>query len=104
MRVSILPAAQSRLLEIWGYTAERWDEDQADAYLRGLTSTMEKLGRQRSRWRSLKDRSIGSGVWFVRHEHHFIFFRELSSDTIGVISVLHAQMDLPRRLRDDEKI
>lgn len=32
----ILRAARIRLAEIWDYTVETWDEDQADEYLREL--------------------------------------------------------------------
>lgn len=33
--------------------------------------------------------------------HHYIFFRELSGGEIGVITILHENMDLPARIRDD---
>jgi plasmid stabilization system protein ParE len=40
-------------------------------------------------------------VWIVRHQHHFVFFRELPSGSIGIISILHTSMDLPARLKED---
>ncbi len=40
-------------------------------------------------------------VWFLRHRHHFVFFRGLSGGSIGVISILHDNMDLPARLKAD---
>lgn len=43
----------------------------------------------------------GISLYFVRYERHYVFFRELSDDGIGVISILHESMDLPRRLRED---
>lgn len=42
-----------------------------------------------------------NGIFFVKHAHHFIFFKELPLGEIGVISVLHESMDIPSRLRDD---
>jgi plasmid stabilization system protein ParE len=39
-------------------------------------------------------------VWFVRHEHHYVFFRELSGGVVGVITVLHERMDLPARIKE----
>ena len=41
------------------------------------------------------------GVFFFRHQHHYVFFRELSKGTLGVISILHENMDLPSRLKQD---
>jgi plasmid stabilization system protein ParE len=40
-------------------------------------------------------------VYFIRYERHFIFFRSLSADALGVIGVLHENMDIPMRLRQD---
>ncbi len=40
-------------------------------------------------------------VWFLRHRHHVVFFRELSGGIIGVISILHENMHLPARLNAD---
>jgi plasmid stabilization system protein ParE len=42
-----------------------------------------------------------AGIWFVHHEHHYLFFRELSDGHVGIISILHENMDLPARLRED---
>jgi len=42
-----------------------------------------------------------AGIWFVRHEHHYLFFLELSDGYVGIISILHENMDLPTRLRED---
>jgi len=40
-------------------------------------------------------------VFFIRHRHHYVFFRKLSRNQIGVISVLHENMNLPSRLREN---
>ena len=40
-------------------------------------------------------------VFFFRHQHHYVFFRELSKGSLGVISILHENMDIPSRLRED---
>jgi len=93
-------AAQTRLLEIWDYTEQTWGEKQADAYLRSLIAAVTQVQTERHRWRPLRDRTL-SGVYFIRHEHHYIFFRELSGGTLGVISILHENMDIPARLRED---
>ena len=99
MPAKIFAAAESRLIEIWDYTLEKWGEKQADAYVRGLVAALHSLALNRQRWRKVPDRTL-AGVWFARHEHHYIFFRELSGGTVGVITVLHESMDLPARIKD----
>jgi hypothetical protein len=42
-------------------------------------------------------------VAVVRSQHHYIFFRELSQGILGVISILHENMDIPSRLKEDSK-
>ena len=42
-----------------------------------------------------------SGIWFIRHAHHYLFFRELAEGQIGILSILHESMDLPARLKED---
>jgi plasmid stabilization system protein ParE len=45
-----------------------------------------------------------SGIFFIRYQHHYVFSRELSGGTLGVISVLHENMDIPtNRLREDSE-
>ncbi len=100
MAAEIYLAARERLLQIWDYTERKWGEEQADVYVRGLVAAAHDLRRQRIHWRPVCGDRF-PGVWFIRHEHHYLFFRELSDDGIGIISILHENMDLPARLRED---
>ncbi len=99
MPAKIFPAAEKRLIEIWDYTLNAWGEDQADKYLRRLVLAIHSLPSQKSLWRRFAQKGL-SGIFFVRHEHHFIFFRELSTGEIGVITVLHEKMNIPARIRE----
>ena len=40
-------------------------------------------------------------VFFTRHKHHYISFRQLASDQIGIIAILHENQDIPNRLKND---
>jgi len=100
MPAKIYPAARERILEVWDYTEKKWGEKQADAYVRELVAEIETISSQRHRWRPVLDESL-KGVYFFRHRHHYVFFRELSRRRLGVISVLHEKMDIPARLRED---
>lgn len=100
MKVRILPSARARLLEIWSYTEAQWGAGQADKYLRDLVSAVERLDRQRMTWRAVHNAEL-DGVFFIRHAHHFVFFRSFPDGGVGVISILHESMDIPSRLRED---
>ncbi len=95
----IYKAAQARLGEIWDYTVEKWGGEQADTYLRKLAACIHDLHNRRHLWRSVRDKRL-PGVFFLRCEHHFIFFRELEAG-VAVISILHENMDMLARLRED---
>ena len=47
----------------------------------------------------MKDKRLPD-VFFVRCGHHFVFFRE-SEGLVAVISILHENMDMLERLRED---
>jgi toxin ParE1/3/4 len=100
MAANIYPAARERLLQIWDYTDRTWGEKQADAYVNGLVAFAHDLPRHRSHWRPMRGKAF-AGVWFIRHEHHYLFFREPAEGQIEVLSILHENMDLPARLRED---
>ena len=103
MPARIFAPAEARLVEIWEYTLENWGEKQADGYVRALVEEIHSLDNKRHRWRPVPDETL-RGVWFVRHEHHYVFFLELSGGNIGVITVLHENMDLPARFKEDRKL
>lgn len=100
MEVKFLRAAKSRLREIWDYTERTWGESQADSYVRGLVDAIDEASNSRHRWRPVMDEVL-PGVYFIRYQRHFIFFRMLAPDALGVISVLHESMNIPMRLRED---
>lgn len=102
MAARIYSAAKDRILEIWDYTERTWGEDQADKYVRDLVQAINAVSSERHRWRPVMDEAL-NGVFFFRHQHHYIFFRELSKDALGVISILHENMDIPSRLREDSE-
>ena len=102
MRIEILPSAKERLLEIWSYTAAHWGSAQADKYLRELERAMQDAATQPGRWRKIRGGRFPL-IRFIRHAEHYIFFREPPYGCIGVISVLHAAMDVPSRLEEDAK-
>lgn len=102
MKFRFFPAANQRLDEIWHYSVEQWGEEQAERYIRGLFEGIARQADHRILWRPVKESGF-PGVYTFRHEHHFVFFRELPGGDLGVLSILHESMDLPRRLREAVK-
>ena len=100
MRHKIYPPARRRIIEIWHYTDKTWGEKQADNYVRGLHQAIENAAMNKYLWRKVEHEDV-KGIFFVRYEHHYIFFRELSKDVLGVVNVLHESMDIPSRLKED---
>ena len=96
----ILPAARNSIIQIWHYTDQKWGEDQADKYIHGIHETVKNINANKHLWRSPAHDGF-EGVFFVRYRHHFIFFRQLSQDVLGVINILHERMNLPDRLLND---
>ena len=100
MRHKIYPTAKLAIKEIWRHTEKNWGEKPADDYVRGLYDAITKIADKRMLWRPVPHEQA-QGVFFTRHEHHYIFFRELSSGHLGIVSILHKKMDLPARLKND---
>lgn len=93
---------------IWDYTYEEWGEVQADKYIIGLHSHIQKLADNKLLWMPVpKSLALPSDleieVFFSHYERHYVFFRELTEDTIGIMSILHDSMHIPVRLREDLK-
>ena len=100
MRHKIYSAARRRITEIWHYTDKIWGEKQADKYIRGLYRAIEEAAGNKYLWRKVKHEDV-KGIFFIRYEHYFVFFRELSKGVLGVVNVLHENMDIPNRLKED---
>ncbi len=104
------PPADKSQDEIWDYTYKEWGEAQADKYITGLHSHIQKLTDKKLLWRPVPKSlvlpsDLEMEVFFSRYERHYLFFRELTEDMIGIMSILHDSMHLPVLLREDlEKI
>lgn len=92
--------------EIWEYTVNRHSEEQAEKYIRGLHDYLGKLADNKMLWRILPQSVVVASdikevLYFAKYEHHFIYFKELPDDTIGIISILNDIVDLPYHLGKD---
>lgn len=100
------PPADLAQDDIWLYTCQEWGEKQAEKYITGLHTHLQALAEKNKFWHHLPNSLIIPSDldiqgYFSQYQHHYIFFRELSADTIGIMSILHENADMPVRLCSD---
>jgi len=100
------PPADEAQDEIWHYSCGAWGEKQAEKYIKGLHHHLQLLSEKKKRWRHLPVNlvippGLNLKAYFSRYEHHYLFFRELSAGSIGVMAILHEKSDMPVRLCED---
>lgn len=95
-RYVLSPAARADLEQIWDYSSERWDDDQAEEYLREVQRAIERvvanprIGRACDEFRpGYRKHAVGS---------HTLYYRIASVDVIDVVRILHQRMDVDRHL------
>jgi toxin ParE1/3/4 len=91
----LLPRAQADLDEIWDYTADRWNEDQADRYLTDIRRAIEAVAREPHRSRPCDN--VRRGYRKYPTGSHVLFIRIVSGG-IEVVRILHQNMDFERHL------
>ena len=93
---TITNLAKADLKEIGLYTQEKWGRDQRDKYLGMLDASFRKLAANPLAGRDCSD--IRSGYRKLNAGSHVIFYRHPLPDTIEIVRVLHANMDIEARI------
>lgn len=95
-RYVLSPAARADLEQIWDYTRERWDADQAEQYAREIQRAIERV---------VGNPLIGQACDEVRpgyRKHavgsHTLYYRIAGPGVIDVVRILHQRMDVDRHL------
>ena len=93
-RYVLSPAARADLEQIWEYSSERWDDDQAEEYLREVQRAIQRIVSNPTIGRSFNDVRRG----YRKHAvgSHTLYYRIGSDDVIDVVRVLHQRMDADR--------
>ncbi|QIG46370.1 type II toxin-antitoxin system RelE/ParE family toxin [Nordella sp. HKS 07] len=89
------PRARADFDGIWDYTAENWNLDQAEAYLRAINQALNLLRANPRLGRSASD--IGQGLFKFPVASHIIYYR-FASSTLIVVRLLHKSMDVEQHL------
>ena len=100
MAVRVQEAASLRLDEIYRYTRECWGAEQADRYITELFAAFDKIEVHGVASRPIPA-EFGIDDFYFRHEHHFVYWRQLSNGDIGIVTILHERMHPMDRFRDD---
>lgn len=91
--------AGHQLDEIYVYTRDTWGEAQADIYIRGLFDRFEAIADRCFPWRTIPA-ELGVDGYVCRYEKHFIYWKLLDDNSVGIVTVLHERMHQIERLRD----
>lgn len=100
-RYVLSPAARADLEQIWDYSSQRWDDDQAEEYLREIQRAIERVVSNPTIGRACDDVRPG----YRKHAvgSHTLYYRigrddVIDDDVIDVVRVLHQRMDADRHL------
>ncbi len=88
-------SAEDDLGEIWRFTAERWNLEQADRYYGEIIDALTRLSVQPDLGRACDD--IRSGYRRYSVNAHVIFYR-VEVEAVDVVRILHARRDFRRHL------
>ena len=85
--------AEAELAEIWVYSAERWNQEQADRYIHALVNRFEWLCDNPPLWNPRPD--IAEGLFSCPQQSHVIYFRPQGNppDVIEIVRVLNGRME-----------
>jgi toxin ParE1/3/4 len=89
------PRARADIDGIWNYTTQKWNMDQAEAYLLAIEHAVNLLRENPRLGRNASD--IGEGLFKFPVASHFIYYR-LTSNRLDVVRILHKSMDVERHL------
>lgn len=90
-------AAIADLEHIWLYTLHKWSLLQADRYYAEIIKEIDFLSQHPDSGKAQSH--IREGYRAAKVKSHLIFYR-VAEDQLEVMRILHANMDLPRRLNE----
>ncbi|MDS1139307.1 type II toxin-antitoxin system RelE/ParE family toxin [Pusillimonas sp. SM2304] len=100
VQVRVQEAATYRLDEIYRYTRDHWGRQQADRYINGLFKAFAGIDTRKTPSRPIPA-EFGIDGYFFRYERHFVYWRRLSNNDVGIVTILHEQMHQIDRFQED---
>lgn len=93
---ALSPAARADLEQIWDYACAKWDEDQAERYVRDIQGAIELVSGNPMMGRACDEVRAGYRRHSVRS--HGLYYRQESSAAITIVRILHKHMDVDQHL------
>lgn len=99
-RYRISEKAISDLEKIWFYTFNKWSLEQADRYHQLIISEIEYIADNFELSRKMD--YVRPGYRMSKVKFHLIFYKQTEDDIIEIIRILHQNMDIENRLKENE--
>lgn len=99
-RFLIQEAASRRIDDIYRHSRDHWGAAQADRYLTGLFDAFGKIATHEVLSRPIPA-EFGVTGYFFRYEKHFVYWKRLGNDSIGIVTILHERMHQIERFQED---
>jgi toxin ParE1/3/4 len=96
VKCRVRQSVYEELEEIWQYSLSNWGIDQADQYIRDLTSRFEWLAENPQAGKQRDD--IKPGYYCFPQGSHLVFYR-IIDDTLDILGVPHQTMDVDSRIQ-----
>src|SRR3546814_14951032 len=71
-----------------------WSSDVCSSdlvYIRGLFGCFDQIGRQQIVGRAISA-EFGMEGYYHRHERHYVYWRRLSDQCVGIVTILHGRL------------
>lgn len=94
-RFILTPAAQNDLSDIWDYTAQQWNVDQAERYIRDIEAACKGLAVNT---RISRPVDIREGYQKSPVGSHMLYFKTDDAGTLTIVRILHQRMDTNKNL------
>ncbi|WP_331757756.1 type II toxin-antitoxin system RelE/ParE family toxin [Nocardia sp. NBC_01388] len=95
-RYLLNPAARADLDQIYDYTLDRWDIDQAETYVRELMRAFDRAAANPCTGRSCEE--IRPGYFLLPAGSHTVYYRIAAAGVVEIMRILHQRMDADRHL------
>ena len=103
MAIQVQEAASLRLDEIYRYTRHKWGTEQAERYIVDLFAAFAQIESHGVLSRPIPAQFGVEGFYF-RQGQHVVYWRKLSNDDVGIVTILHERMHQMDRFRDDHSV
>ena len=88
---NIQNSASLKIDEIYRYTIKTWGEKQAKTYINGLFESFNNIGSNLVVSYPIPA-DFGIDGFYFRYEKHYVYWKYLDNDDIGIVTVLHERM------------